>query len=114
MAALSGKRALLSWLTEESVLDLSSLDRTVTALPSGDIFVNTTGNPGMATGGSGDVLAGMILSLLSQGVEAKPAAPSAVCLHGQAGDLAAEDKGEHGMTPTDLIEQIPYAMKELI
>lgn len=86
--------------------------RTVTAFPDGEVFVNTTGNPGMAKGGSGDVLAGMILSLLSQGVEAKPAAPWAVCLHGQAGDLAAEELGEYGMTPADLIAKIPQTLKK--
>ncbi len=87
--------------------------RTVTAFPNGDAFVNTTGNPGMAKGGSGDVLAGMILSLLGQGIPPKRAIPMAVWLHGRAGDLAAEDRGEYGMTPGDLIGQIPYAMKEL-
>lgn len=87
--------------------------RTITALPDGECFVNTTGNSGMATGGSGDVLAGMILSLLGQGMRPTRAAVCAVYLHGLAGDMAASDKGEAGMTPTDLIEQIPYAFKEL-
>jgi len=86
--------------------------RTVTAFPDGDAFVNTTGNPGMAKGGSGDALAGMILSLLGQGIDPKQAVPWAVCLHGQAGDLAAEELGEYGMTPLDLIEKIPQTMKE--
>ncbi len=86
--------------------------RTVTAFPDGDAFVNTTGNPGMAKGGSGDVLAGMVLSLLGQGVAPKRAVPWAVCLHGLAGDLAAEELGEYGMTPLDLIEKIPQTMKK--
>ena len=85
--------------------------RTVTAFPDGDCFVNTTGNPGMAKGGSGDVLAGMILSLIGQGIPLKQAVPWAVCLHGQAGDLAAGELGEYGMTPVDLIEKIPLTMK---
>lgn len=85
--------------------------RTVTAFPDGECFVNTTGNPGMATGGSGDVLAGMILSLLGQGIEPKKAVPWAVCLHGAAGDLAAEELGEYGMTPLDIIEKIPQTIK---
>ena len=75
--------------------------------------VNTTGNCGMAKGGSGDVLAGMLLSLLGQGCETFDACCAAVWLHGRAGDLAAADKGERGMTPTDLLEQIPYAQKDL-
>jgi len=87
--------------------------RTVTALPDGTCYVNPTGNSGMAVGGSGDVLAGMILSLLGQGLDGGRAAVCGVWLHGRAGDLAAEDKGEHGMLPSDLIEQIPYAIKEL-
>ena len=87
--------------------------RTVVAAPDGRLAVNGTGNSGMAKGGSGDVLAGMILSLLGQGCEAFAACCTAVWLHGRAGDLAAADKGERGMTPTDLLEQIPYAMKDL-
>ena len=86
---------------------------TVTAAPDGRMAVNTTGNSGMAKGGSGDVLAGMILALLGQGCEAFDACRAAVWLHGRAGDRAAADKGERGMTPTDLLEQIPYAMKEI-
>ena len=77
----------------------------------GTCVVNPTGNPGMAKGGSGDALAGLMGALAAQGV---PDAPIlAVWLHGQAGDLAAQDKGEYGMTPSDLVEQIPYAIKEL-
>ena len=87
--------------------------RTVTACPSGDCVVNPTGNPGMARGGSGDALAGLLGALTAQGRYGLPA-HGAVWLHGRAGDLAAADKGEYGMTPSDLIEQIPYAMKELI
>jgi len=85
--------------------------RTVTAFPDGRAFVNTTGNPGMAKGGSGDVLAGMLVSLLAQGIPAEKAVPWGVCLHGQAGDLAAEELGEYGMTPVDLLQKIPETMK---
>ena len=87
--------------------------RTVVAAPDGRLAVNGTGNSGMAKGGSGDVLAGMLLSLLGQGCETFDACCAAVWLHGRAGDLAAADKGERGMTPTDLLEQIPYALKDL-
>lgn len=78
--------------------------------------INTTGNPGMARGGAGDALAGLMAGLLvqrkSQNSAFLDAVPTAVWFHGRAGDLAAEDKGEYGMTIGDLIEQIPYAMKE--
>jgi NAD(P)H-hydrate epimerase len=83
--------------------------RTVTAFPDGSLFLNTTGNPGMAKGGSGDILAGMILSLLGQGLSPHRAVPAAVWLHGRAGDLCAEELGEYGMTPTDLLNKIPKA-----
>ena len=87
--------------------------RTLVADPEGRLAVNETGTSGMAKGGSGDVLAGMIVSLLGQGCGAFDACCAAVWLHGRAGDRAAADKGERGMTPTDLLEQIPYAMKNL-
>ena len=83
---------------------------TIVAAPDGRMTVNTTGNSGMAKGGSGDVLAGMILSLVGQGMEPLEACASAVWLHGRAGDLAAEEKGERGMTPSDLLELIPQAL----
>ena len=87
--------------------------RTLVADPEGRLAVNETGNSGMAKGGSGDVLAGMIVSLLGQDCGTFDACCAAVWLHGRAGDRAAADKGERGMTPTDLLEQIPYAMKNL-
>ena len=84
--------------------------RTITAAPDGSCTVNTTGNPGMARGGSGDALSGLILSLLGQGFA--DGAAMAVWFHGRAGDLAAADRGEYGMTVDDLIAHIPDAMKE--
>ena len=87
--------------------------RTLIADPEGRLAVNNTGNCGMAKGGSGDVLAGMLLSLLGQGCETFDACCAAVWLHGRAGDFAAADKGERSMTPTDLLEQIPYALKNI-
>ncbi len=77
--------------------------RTVTAAPNGEVFINTTGNPGMAKGGSGDVLAGIITSLIGQGIPPKEAAYIGVWLHGAAGDTAAEIFGEYSMTPTDML-----------
>lgn len=74
-------------------------------------YRNTTGNPGMATGGSGDVLAGILASLLGQGLEPLEAAACAAWLHGKAGDLCAEDLGEYGMLPTDLLGFLPRLLK---
>ena len=76
-----------------------------------DIFRNTTGNPGMATGGSGDSLAGLIASLAAQGYSAPDAACMGVWFHGKAGDLAAEELGEMGMISSDIVHYIPYALK---
>lgn len=85
---------------------------TVIAAPDGRIEVNPTGNDGMAKGGSGDVLSGMVVSLLGQGMEAFSAACCAVYLHGLAGDLSAVEKTKRAMTPSDMIENIPYAYRE--
>ena len=86
---------------------------TVVAAPDGRVLVNTTGNCGMAKGGSGDVLAGMILSLLGQGAEPFEAAACAVWIHGRAGDLCAGELTEYAMTPTDMIGRLPAVFREL-
>ena len=87
--------------------------RTLVAAPDGRLAVNTTGNDGMAKGGSGDILTGLLTGLLAQGMEPFAACCAAVWLHGRAGDLAAEEKGRRGMTPLDIIEMLPYALKEV-
>ena len=74
-------------------------------------YINETGNPGMAVGGSGDILAGMIVGLLGQGLKPLEAAACAVWLHGAAGDLCAEEIGQYGMLPTDMLTRIPRLMK---
>ncbi|NCB51837.1 MAG: NAD(P)H-hydrate dehydratase [Clostridia bacterium] len=86
--------------------------RTICAFPDGAIFVNTTGNPGMAKGGSGDVLAGLIGALVCQ-LPLRRAVTTAVWLHGRAGDLCAEKFGEYAMTPSDIIEMLPESIKEI-
>lgn len=75
------------------------------------VYVNTTGNPGMATGGSGDVLTGCILALLGQGMSAFEAAIRGVYIHGRAGDMAAERVGEISLMATDIIDALPQAWK---
>lgn len=74
-------------------------------------YVNSTGNPGMAVGGSGDLLAGIIVSLLGQGLLPLEAAACAAWLHGAAGDLCAERLGQYGMLPSDMVEVLPRLMK---
>lgn len=74
-------------------------------------YVNHTGNPGMAVGGSGDVLAGIIVSLLGQGLAPLEAAACGAWLHGAAGDLCAADIGQYGMLPGDLVEALPRLLK---
>lgn len=74
-------------------------------------YVNQTGNPGMATGGSGDVLAGILVSLLGQGLPALEAAACSAWLHGAAGDLCARQIGQYGMLPSDTVEVLPRLMK---
>ncbi|MBR4301847.1 MAG: NAD(P)H-hydrate dehydratase [Bacteroidales bacterium] len=81
--------------------------------PDGEVYFNSTGNPGMATGGSGDVLTGIITSLLAQGVNAKQAAIFGVYLHGMAGDIAASDVGMVSMTASDICDGIKKATKLL-
>ena len=74
-------------------------------------YVNGTGNPGMAVGGCGDVLSGMIVSLLGQGIEALEAAAAAAWLHGKAGDVCAQELGQYGMLPTDMLRALPRLLK---
>jgi ADP-dependent NAD(P)H-hydrate dehydratase / NAD(P)H-hydrate epimerase len=83
--------------------------KTVIAEASGRSFVNNTGNSGMATGGSGDVLTGIIASFIGQGLEPYSASVSAVYLHGLAGDIACQKKGAFSMIASDIIECLPEA-----
>ena len=84
---------------------------TIIASPNGHALLNTTGNSGMATGGSGDVLAGMTAGLLAQGKSAFDCAAAAVYLHGLAGDFAAEKLGKISMLPSDIIDYIAQSFK---
>jgi NAD(P)H-hydrate epimerase len=85
--------------------------RTVIARPDGLVAICPTGNPGMATAGTGDVLTGMIVGLLAQRIPAWEAACAATYFHGSAGDLASRHLGQPGMLASDLIAQIPYALQ---
>lgn len=85
----------------------------MTAMPDGSAYVNTTGNPGMATGGMGDTLTGIIAALAGQGMNASGAALAGVYLHGLAGDMVAE-KTPVGYRAGDLAEWIPLARAEVM
>src|SRR6185369_16850355 len=89
--------------------------RTVIATPDGSLYVNSTGNPGMATGGTGDILTGMIAGILAQ--EHLGNFVERICLavylHGLAGDLAAERLGEESLVATDLLRFLPKAWENL-
>jgi len=87
--------------------------RTLIATPEGDVFVNPTGNPGMATAGSGDVLSGMIASILIQEKKPLEAILAAVYVHGLSGDIGAEKLGEKALTAGDIIRYLPSAIKLL-
>ena len=87
---------------------------TISAFPEGTVCVNTTGNPGMATGGSGDVLSGMITALAAQGLALSKAIYTAVWAHGRAGDLAAGKLGQYSMLPSDILDHLPEALQSIV
>lgn len=85
--------------------------QTVVATEKGAVYVNMLGNPGMATGGTGDVLSGAITSFAAQGRSMEEAALTGVYLHSLAADMASCRKGEYSLTPSDILEYLPYAIK---
>lgn len=86
---------------------------TVSADANGDVWINSTGNPGMATGGMGDVLTGVIAGLIAQGIASETAAALGVYLHGLAGNIVAEKLGMHGLTASDVLKAVPQAIASL-
>jgi len=88
--------------------------RTIVAQPDGEVWVNGTGNPGMATGGTGDVLTGMVAGFVAQNPDrVVEAVITAVHLHGLAGDVACESTGEQSLVATDLVKALPEAMRRI-
>jgi NAD(P)H-hydrate epimerase len=87
--------------------------RSVIGSPDGRVFLNPTGNPGMASGGTGDVLTGILGAFLARGMDAEAALQSSVYLHGSAGDVAAERVGQESLIARDVIAAIPEAFKRL-
>jgi NAD(P)H-hydrate epimerase len=87
---------------------------TIVAMPNGDSYTNTTGNPGMATGGAGDVLTGIITAFAGQGLEPEDAAKAGVYIHGLAGDLGTETFGEYGLIAGDIARMSALAIKNIM
>ncbi|OGC23755.1 NAD(P)H-hydrate dehydratase [candidate division WOR-1 bacterium RIFOXYB2_FULL_42_35] len=122
MARLMGRRISIiqkhreklakSFAKEYGCIVVLKGNKTVVANSSGECYVNTSGNPGMACGGVGDVLTGLMAGLLAQAFSPWDAAVTAVYLHGLAGDLAAKEKTMAGMTASDLVEKIPDAISK--
>jgi len=111
---LTGERLrdALAFAEKHGCVTLLKGHRSVVAFPGGRAYIIAAGNPGMAKGGSGDVLTGILAALLGQ-LPTERAAVAAAWLHAAAGDACAAEKGEYGMTPTDIIEKLPYIMKEI-
>ncbi len=124
MSRLTGKSVLeiqkdrlgaaLGFSEKYNVVTVLKGEHTVVADTDGRYYINETGNPGMATGGSGDVLTGMIASFIGQGLSQFKSSVLSVYLHGRAGDLAAEELGEHSVIASDILNKIPLAIKELV
>lgn len=102
----------LSFAKDNNCVVVLKNARTLIATPDGKLFVNDAANSGLAKGGSGDVLAGLITGFLAQGMEPYKAACSAVYIHSKAGEAAAEEIGTRAMLPADLIEYLPCAYED--
>ena len=99
---------------EHGVIVVLKGHRTLVALPHGQVWVNPTGNPGMATGGTGDILTGMVAGIMAQNPQhLTEAVASAVYLHGLAGDVACETTGEPSLVATDLVKALPEAFRRV-
>lgn len=103
-----------TFASEHEVIVVLKGHRTVVATPSGEVWVNPTGNPGMATGGTGDILTGMVAGFIAQNPDKTlDAVLAAVYLHGLAGDIARESMGEHSLVATDLVKALPEAFRRV-
>ncbi len=104
-------QAARSFAAEYNVICILKDARTVTALPNQQAYINATGNNGMATAGSGDVLTGILAGLIAQGMEPAEAAPLGVCLHGVAADCQASQIAPHAMMAQDILAGISSAYR---
>lgn len=105
---------LMQFSADHSCFVVLKGHETKIACPDGSLYVNTTGNPGMAKGGSGDALTGIITAFLAQGYSSRDAAILGVYLHGLAGDIAVERTSEFSMLPSDLIDALSDAFRRLL
>ena len=107
------KEVALSFANEYNTVLVLKGHNTIVARPQGEPYVNQTGNPGMASGGVGDVLTGIIASFVGQGMEPFDAAVLGTYFHGLAGDLAVKSKGPLGLIATDLLQNLPEVLKQI-
>lgn len=119
MTSFEAKQMERKKLAEELVQATNTIvvlkgENTIVAMPNGDSYTNTTGNPGMATGGSGDVLTGVITALAGQGLGPEHAAKAGVYIHGLAGDLGTESFGEYGLVAGDIASMCALAIKQIL
>ena len=105
------KTAVTECVCRYAVTTVLKGEGTLTAFCDGSILTNTTGNPGMAKPGSGDMLGGMMVSLLAQGIPFEKAIPAAVYLHGMAGDVTAQQFTQRAMQVSDMIDNLPRVFK---
>lgn len=106
------KEVAKSFANDYNCITVLKGHRSIVASPAGQLYINYTGNPGMATAGSGDVLTGMIAAFIGQGIPGFEATRAAVYLHGLAGDIAALNKTETCLIASDIIDSIPQAFKK--
>ena len=102
-----------TWAVKRGVTLVLKGSPSIIAMPDGNVIINSTGNAGMASGGSGDVLTGIIASLIAQGLNTGRASWVGCWLHGAAGDMATEELGQHGMIAGDIINFLPAVIKEI-
>ena len=107
-------KSAVDFSVKYNVVTVLKGEKTIIADTDGKYEINKTGNPGMATGGTGDVLSGVITSFIGQGLNPYDAAVLSVYLHGRAGDIAANEKGFYGLIASDVVEKLPMAIKELL
>jgi NAD(P)H-hydrate epimerase len=106
------KKVAKTFATDYNITTVLKGRKTLVISPDGETYTNDTGNPGMATAGSGDVLTGIVAAFLGQGLDSFAAAKYAVYIHGLAGDLAAVEIGQISLTASDIVRFLPQAIKK--